>query len=76
MVPPQRPDLQSAQRVEALGLTRRFVGRSAEAAGFLVFNTVGKVVQHARRTLLRLTTAAQQALVALARANILVLSPT
>jgi len=25
---------------------------------FLVFNTVGKVVQHARRTLLRLTTAA------------------
>ncbi len=43
---------------------------------FLVFNTVGKVVQHARRTLLRLTTAAQQALVALARANILALSPT
>lgn len=42
---------------------------------FLVFNTVGKVVQHARRTLLRLTTAAQQALVALARANILALSP-
>jgi len=43
---------------------------------FLVFNTVGKVVQHARRTLLRLTTAAQQALVALARSNILALSPT
>jgi hypothetical protein len=43
---------------------------------FLVFNTVGKVVQHARRTLLRLTTAAQQALVALARANILALCPT
>ena len=43
---------------------------------FLVFNTVGKVVQHARRTLLRLTSAAQQALVALARANILALSPT
>jgi len=42
----------------------------------LVFNTVGKVVQHARRTLLRLTTAAQQALVALARSNILALSPT
>jgi hypothetical protein len=41
----------------------------------LVFNTVGKVVQPARRTLLRLTTAAQQALVALARANILALSP-
>ncbi len=41
----------------------------------LVFNPVGKVVQHARRTLLRLTTAAQQALVALARANILALSP-
>jgi hypothetical protein len=43
---------------------------------FLVFNTVGKVVQHARRTLLRLITAAQQALVSLARANILALSPT
>lgn len=43
---------------------------------FLVFNTVGKVVQPARRTLLRLTTAAQQALMALARANILALSPT
>jgi hypothetical protein len=43
---------------------------------FLVFNTVGKVVQHACRTLLRLTSAAQQALVALARSNILALSPT
>lgn len=43
---------------------------------FLVFNTVGKVVQHARRTLLRLTTAAQQALVALARSKILALNPT
>lgn len=42
---------------------------------FLVFNTVGKVIQHARRTLLRLTSAAQQALVALARSNILALSP-
>ena len=42
---------------------------------FLVFNTVGKVVQHARRTLLRLTTAAQQALLALARSKILALSP-
>jgi hypothetical protein len=43
---------------------------------FLVFNTVGKVVQHARRTLLRLTTAAQQAIRALARRHILALSPT
>lgn len=42
---------------------------------FLVFNTVGKVVQHARRTLLRLTSAAQQALVTFARSNILALSP-
>jgi hypothetical protein len=39
----------------------------------LVFNTVGKVVPHARRTLLRLTTVAQQALVALARSHILAL---
>jgi hypothetical protein len=43
---------------------------------FLVFNTVGKVVQHAHRTLLRLTSAAQQALVALARRHILALNPT
>jgi hypothetical protein len=43
--------------------------------GFLVFNTVGTVIQHARCTLLRLTTAAQQALVALARSHILALSP-
>jgi hypothetical protein len=42
---------------------------------FLVFNTVGKVVQHARRTLLRFTSAAQQTLVALARSHILALSP-
>lgn len=42
---------------------------------FLVFNTVGKVIHHARRTLLRLTTAAQQALLALARSKILALSP-
>ena len=43
---------------------------------FLVFNTVGKVVQHARRTLVRFTSAAQQALLALARSKILALSPT
>lgn len=43
---------------------------------FLVFNTVEKVVQHARRTLLRLTSAVQQELVALARSTILALSPT
>ena len=43
---------------------------------FLVFNTVGTVIHHARRTLLRLTTVAQQALLALARSNILALSPT
>lgn len=41
---------------------------------FLMFNKVGKVVQHARRTLLRLTSAAQQTLVTLARTNILALS--
>lgn len=42
---------------------------------FLVFNTVGKVIHHARRTLLRLTTAVQQALLALARSKILALRP-
>lgn len=43
---------------------------------FLVFNTVGKVLQHARRTLLRLTTTAQQASLTLARSHILALTPT
>ncbi|MDF0664472.1 MAG: transposase [Nitrospira sp.] len=42
---------------------------------FLVFNPVGKVVQHARRTLLRLTSSAQQALLTLTRSHILALSP-
>ena len=42
---------------------------------FLVFNTVGTVIHHARRTLLRLTAAVQQALLALARSKILALSP-
>lgn len=42
---------------------------------FLVFNTVGKVVHHARRTLLRLTTAVHQALLTLARSKILALRP-
>ncbi|MBH0200679.1 MAG: IS1380 family transposase, partial [Nitrospira sp.] len=43
---------------------------------FLVFNTVGKVIYHARRTLLRLMTPVHQTLLALARSNILALSPT
>ncbi len=42
---------------------------------FLVFNTVGKVIHHARRTLLRLTSVVHQALLALARRKILALSP-
>lgn len=43
---------------------------------FLVCNTVGKVMHHARRTLLRLTTSLQQDLLVLARSKILALSPT
>lgn len=42
---------------------------------FLVFNIVGKVVQHARRTLLRLTSVVQQSLLGLARSKIVALSP-
>jgi hypothetical protein len=42
---------------------------------FLVFNTVGKVIHHARRLLVRLTTAVHQTLLALARSKILALSP-
>jgi hypothetical protein len=40
-----------------------------------VFNTVVTVIHHARRTLLRLTSAVHQALLALARRKILALSP-
>jgi len=43
---------------------------------FLVFNTVGKVIHHARQTVVRLTAAVQQALLVLARSKILALSPT
>jgi hypothetical protein len=42
---------------------------------FFVLNTVGTVIHHARRTLLRLTTPVHQALLALARSKILALSP-
>lgn len=42
---------------------------------FLVFNTVGKVIQHARRTLLRLTAAVQQEILVVARSKILALCP-
>jgi hypothetical protein len=40
------------------------------------FNAVGKVVQHARRTLVRHPSAVQRELVALARRHILALNPT
>ncbi len=42
---------------------------------FLLFNTVGKVVQHARRTLLRLSGAVQLALMVAVRQRILTLAP-
>ena len=42
---------------------------------FLLFNTVGKVVAHARRTLLRLSGALQRALLVRARRKILRLAP-
>ena len=43
---------------------------------FLLFNTVGKVVAHARRTLLRLTGVVQHALLVRARGKIARLAPT
>jgi hypothetical protein len=43
---------------------------------FLVFNTVGRVLRHARRTLVRLTSAVQLDLLTLARSKILALNPT
>jgi hypothetical protein len=42
---------------------------------FLLFNTVGKVISHARRTLLRLTGAVQHALLTRVRAHIAALAP-
>jgi hypothetical protein len=42
---------------------------------FLLFNTVGKVVRHARQTLLRLTAAVQQALLVAMRQRIAALAP-
>ncbi len=42
---------------------------------FLLFNTVGKVVAHARRTLLRLTGAAQHAMLVRVRDHIAMLAP-
>ncbi len=42
---------------------------------FLLFNTVGKVVHHARRTLLRLTGAVQHALLVRVRHRIAALAP-
>ena len=42
---------------------------------FLLFNTVGKVVAHARRTLLRLTGVVQHALLVRARGKIARLAP-
>ena len=42
---------------------------------FLLFNTVGKVVRHARRTLLRLTGAVQLALMRAVRQRIPALAP-
>jgi hypothetical protein len=42
---------------------------------FLLFNTVGKVVAHTRRTLLRLTGAVQHALLVRVRSHIRALAP-
>jgi len=42
---------------------------------FLLFNTVGKVVAHARRTLLRLSGAVQHTLLVRARGKIARLAP-
>ncbi|WP_413933688.1 hypothetical protein [Nitrospira sp. BLG_1] len=62
-VPAQRAHLQSAQRVETLALPGDLPEARPKRLRFRVFNTVGKVVQHARCTLVRLTTVAQLALV-------------
>ncbi len=61
--------------LKRLALPGDFSDARPKRLRFLVFNTVGKVIHHARRTLLRLTTAAQQTFLALARSKILALSP-
>ncbi|MDF0676112.1 MAG: IS1380 family transposase [Nitrospira sp.] len=60
--------------LKRLALPRDLSEARPKRLRFLVFNTVGTVVHHARRTLLRLTSTVQQALMALARSKILALS--
>ncbi|MBX3308193.1 MAG: hypothetical protein KF751_19270 [Nitrospira sp.] len=62
-MPAQRAYLQSAQRLKTLALPGDLPEARPKRLRFRVFNTVGKVVQHARYTLVRLTTVAQQVLV-------------
>lgn len=61
--------------LKRLALPRDLSEARPKRLRFLVFNTVGKVLQHVRRTLVRLTSAVQQALLALARSKILALGP-
>lgn len=61
--------------LKRLALPGDFSDARPKRLRFLVFNTVGTVIHHARRTLLRLTAAVQQTLLALARSKILALSP-
>jgi hypothetical protein len=61
--------------LQRLTLPGDLAGARPKRLRFLVLNTVGKVIYDARRTLLRITSAAQQALLAPARNTILALSP-
>ena len=57
--------------LKRVGLPGEFLDARPKRLRFSVFNAVGKVVKHARRTLLRLASAAHQALLAFLRTEIL-----
>ncbi len=70
-----RPADNLLSALQRLTLPGDLSGARPKRLRFLMLNTVGKVIYHARRTLLRITSAAQQALLAPARNTILALSP-
>ena len=61
--------------LKRLTLPRDFRTARPKRLRFLLFNTVGKVISHARRTLLRLSAAAQHALLVGVRHRIAALTP-
>jgi len=61
--------------LKRMALPGEFLDARPKRLRFLIFNTVGKVVHHARRTLLRLACLSHQSILHLARAQILSFAP-